>query len=110
MLEIGIVVLLTAILVALALPNLMGARVHNQAMSCVENLKMIQRAKMQWAVINRKGSTDTPTTADVTGNAGDNSLKAMPICPAGGTYVVGDMTTAPTCSLSAKGHALPNQQ
>jgi hypothetical protein len=31
-------------------------------------------------------------------------IKKTPVCPAGGTYEIGSMETAPTCSLSADPH------
>ena len=101
--EIMIVVLIIGILMAIAVPNFIKARQNGQAKTCVANLKQIEAAKEQWAMETGAGASSTPTSA----NLAPTYIKVYPTCPTSGTYTIGDMSTRPTCSNSASGHALP---
>jgi len=106
--EIMIVVLIIGILMAIAVPNFISARANSQKNSCIANLKQIESAKEQWAMVNKKGATDTPTSTDLVGDASTGFMKAYPSCPTGGTYTIGNMSTRPVCSKSSSdGHTLP---
>ena len=94
--EIMIVVAIIGLLAAIAIPNFMKARTTAQRNACINNLRQLDGAKEQWALENKKTSTDTPTMADLIGS--DKYIKVTPACPANGTYTVGDMSTKPTCS------------
>jgi prepilin-type N-terminal cleavage/methylation domain-containing protein len=104
--EIMIVVLIIGILMAIAVPNFISARTNSQRNTCISNLKQIESAKEQWAMVNKKGATDTPTSGNLVGDATSGFLKSYPSCPTGGDYTIGDMSTRPSCSKSADGHAL----
>ena len=93
--EIMIVVAIIAILAAVAIPNFISYRKQSQATACIANMKQIQSAKEMWYM---NSSTD-PALTDLVGS--DKKIKTTPICPAGGTYTVGDSTTDPTCSIAA---------
>src|ERR1051325_1964951 len=95
--EIMIVVLIIGILMAIAVPNFINARANSQRNSCIANLKQIESAKEQWAMVNKKGSTDTPVSSDLVGDATTGFMKSYPACPTGGDYTIGDMSTRPTC-------------
>ncbi len=103
--EIMIVVLIIGILMAIAVPNFISARTRSQTNTCVSNLKQIESAKEQWAMVNKKGATDTPADTDLVGTASDGFLKVYPTCPTAGTYTIGNMSTRPACSTA--GHVLP---
>ncbi len=105
--EIMIVVLIIGILMAIAVPNFISARSNSQKNTCLSNMKQIESAKEQWAMIAKKGATDTPVEADLVGDATTGFLKSFPSCPTGGTYTIGNMSTRPVCSKSADGHVLP---
>jgi prepilin-type N-terminal cleavage/methylation domain-containing protein len=105
--EIMIVVLIIGILMAIAVPNFITARANSQKNTCVSNLKQIESAKEQWAMVNKKGATDSPSSGDLTGTATTGFIKSYPACPTSGTYTIGDLSTRPTCSNSADGHVLP---
>jgi len=90
-------------LAAIAVPNFVKARDTAQHNSCISNLRLIDVAKQQWAVDNKKQNTDTPTWSDLKPYLGRNG--AMPACPQGGTYTIGSVGEKPTCSIA--GHALP---
>jgi prepilin-type N-terminal cleavage/methylation domain-containing protein len=101
--EIMIVVAIIGLLAAIAIPNFVRARTTAQKNSCVANLRQIDGAKQQWALENKKASTDTPADSDVTGFLKGGN---MPACPAGGSYTVNAVSADPTCSKSADGHTL----
>jgi len=102
--EIMIVVLIIGILLAIAVPNFIKARETSRTKSCIANLKQIDAAKEQWAMENKKTTTDTPAMTDLVGSA--NYLKNTPSCPSGGTYTVNAVSTDPTCSIGTP-HILP---
>src|SRR5437667_7337039 len=101
--EIMIVVLIIGILLAIAIPNFVKAREVSRAKSCLENLRSICYAKEQWAVEQKKATSDTPLDTDLYGSA--NYLRQTPSCPSGGTYSINDLSTFPTCSIGANGTA-----
>ena len=102
--EIMIVVAIIALLAAIAIPSFMKSRTESRKSACINNLRLIEHAKQQWATATT-GSTATslPTDAQI-----DGYLKnGHPDCPAGGTYTYGNMSTLPVCSDTADGHVLP---
>lgn len=101
--EIMIVVLIIGILLAIAVPNFVKAREVSRAKSCLENLRSIAYAKEQWAVEQKKSTTDTPADTDLYGST--NYLRTTPTCPSGGTYTINDLATFPTCSIGTNGTA-----
>ena len=102
--EIMIVVAIIGLLAAIAIPNFVRARNTAQKNACINNLRMIDSGKQQWALENKKSDADTPPDASVALYIKNNRF---PTCPAGGTYTTGAVNTDPTCSKSADGHALP---
>ena len=100
LIEIMIVVLIIAILLAIAIPNFLRARETSRAKSCKANLRQIETAKEQWAMDTKKGANDIPAlAADLVGTY----IKSTPTCPSGGTYPDTDMSTRPTCSVGVNG-------
>jgi hypothetical protein len=71
--------------------------------ACIANLKMIEVAKEQWAMDNRKTNEDTPAPSDLYGQT--NYIREPLSCPTGGIYTTGPMAMRPTCSQV--GHVLP---
>ena len=100
--EILITILIIGILSVIAVPNYLTARSLSQGRTCIANLHAIESAKEQWAMEQKKGGTDVPTTDDLVGQAvGDGYIKSFPTCPAGGTYNVQNVQTRPTCSIGS---------
>jgi prepilin-type N-terminal cleavage/methylation domain-containing protein len=99
LIEIMVVILIMALLLAIALPNFLRARETSRARSCQGNLRMIASAKEQWAMDNRKTGTDTPVAADLVTAYIKGASGVMPTCPGGGTYTIGNMVTWPACSI-----------
>ena len=90
-------------LAAIAIPNFVKARTTAQMNACISNLRQIDGAKQQWALDNKKQTTDTPTAQDLDSylHKSFTTLK----CPAGGVYTINAVGQQPTCSIS--GHELP---
>ena len=63
----------------------------------ISNLRQIDTAKQQWAVENKKQTTDTPKAQELETylHRTFNSLK----CPAGGVYTINAVGEKPTCSI-----------
>src|SRR5205814_1270429 len=99
--EIMIVVAIIGLLAAIAIPNFVKARTTAQKNACIANLKQIDGAIQQWALEQKKVSTDT---VDETSVATYLKAGAMPTCPAGGTYKTTTVSANPTCTIS--GHTL----
>lgn len=100
--EIMIVVAIIGLLAAIAIPNFVKARSKAQQNACIANLKQIDGAVQQWALENKKTSTDTYALSSIT-----DYLKGsvLPACPAGGTYTAGTtVANNPTCNIP--GHTL----
>jgi prepilin-type N-terminal cleavage/methylation domain-containing protein len=95
--EIMIVVLIIGILLAIAVPNFVKAREVSRAKSCLSNLRGISYAKEQWAVEEKKGTTDTPVAAALYGPTA--YIKSTPLCPSGGSYTINDLANFPACSV-----------
>jgi competence protein ComGC len=91
----------TGLLAAIAIPNFTRARATSQQNACINNLRMIDAAKQQWALEKNKKSTDTPTMDDLTPYLLGKALK----CPKDGEYTIGSVGEKPTCSIP--GHVLP---
>jgi hypothetical protein len=71
--------------------------------SCINNLRQIDGAKQQWALETKASSNATPTWADIRPYLGRGSDDWV-YCPAGGFYILHDVSSAPTCTI--KGHSL----
>ena len=76
-----------------------NAQAAAQANACINNLRQIDGAKQQWALENKKTATSVPTAADLQ----PYIPNGFPVCPAGGSYTLNNMQTAPTCTV--RGHA-----
>ncbi len=84
-------------LAAIAVPNFMKARETAQKNACLNNLRMIDAAKQQWALERKMSATDVPTWTDLKPYL-KNAKGGRMTCPAGGTYSLHMMKDAPTCS------------
>ena len=104
--EIMIVVAIIGLLAAIAVPNFAQARTNARRGTCINNLRLIDAGKEQYALENNKDSTTTPASTDVTPYLKGN---AMPTCPASGSYTIAAIGTKPSCSKAASPdlHVLP---
>ncbi len=101
--EIMIVVLIIGILLAVAVPQWVGARERTRVRACLRNLTEIDNAKARWAMENSLAGTAVPTESDIA----PSFLKGvMPLCPAGGTYTINQVDSEPNCSVHGTPSAL----
>ena len=83
------------LLMAIAIPNFVKARDTSMHNACINNMRMIQAAKQEWALENGKPGDATPTENDLTPYFQNHQF---PHCPAGGTYTINNITNPPACS------------
>ncbi|MFO1475903.1 MAG: DUF3352 domain-containing protein [Verrucomicrobiota bacterium] len=97
------VALPVGMIAAIAAPNFVKARQVSQKNACINNLRMIDAAKQQWALEKGLPSTAMPSKQDLL----PYLVKGVfPTCPAGGTYTLDAVGEAPRCSIP--GHSLSN--
>ena len=110
--EIMIVVAIIGLLAAIAIPNFVRARTTSQNNACINNLRLIDAAKQQWALENKKVSTDTPAGTDLQPYLGRGSAGQLPTCPIDTantfdtSYSPNAVQTAPACKIDAANHKL----
>jgi cell division protein FtsB len=73
--------------------------------ACVNNLRLIDSAKQQWALEHQKQAADTPAWSDLQPYIGRGTNGELPACPSGGTYVIGAVGEKPQCNVAT--HVLP---
>jgi len=88
---------------AIAIPSFVKARSTAQQNSCINNLRMIDSAKEQWAMAENKADGDPVDEAGIAAYLRDG----IPTCPQGGTYTLNPIGQEPTCSHP--GHGLGKQ-
>ena len=108
--EIMIVVAIIGLLAAIAVPNFVQARTSAKKNACINNLRLIQAGKDQWALDQNKAETDTPASGDL-----DAYLKggeAGVFCPLdstkvfGTSYDVAAVNATATCKIDATNHKI----
>jgi prepilin-type N-terminal cleavage/methylation domain-containing protein len=109
--EIMIVVAIIGLLAAIAIPNFLHARTQSQTNMCIDNLRMLDAGKQQWALEKGEVSTSTPQASDIQPYLGRGNGE-LPICPIdpqqsfSTSYVLQNCQTSPTCQISTA-HVLP---
>jgi competence protein ComGC len=107
-LEISVLVLVIAFIVLVSVPNYVGSRI-SPSNACINNLRIIDAAKQEWAIENKITNGETVVTeAQILNYLG--RVGKMPKCPSGGKYTIGKLSEVPTCSLGtniSQGHILP---
>ena len=97
--EIMIVVAIIGLLAAIAIPNFVRARETAQLNSIVNNLRIIEGAKDQWALENKKGTGDTPVSTDVSPYLKNTT---MPTGVVGETYNINAVGVSATAKTPVK--------
>ena len=112
MVEIMIVVAIIGLLAAIAIPNFVRARTTSQTNTCIDNLRMIDGAKQQWALEQGQVGTALPQGSDIQPYLGRGG-GVLPICPIdpqnsfATSYNMQDCQTPPLCLISPATHVLP---
>lgn len=94
------------ILAAISVYPFFTASALNPSGACVNNLRIIDAAKQEWGIENGKTTNDTPTWADLRpylpnkySLSRENGSNGIPVCPEGGTYIIGKFGELPRCSI-----------
>lgn len=74
------------------LTSFIRARTTPAMNACVNNLRQLEGAKEQWKLENHKGTNDVPAWEDLL-----PYLRQKPVCPQGGTYILGRAGEPPRC-------------
>ena len=104
LIEIAIVILIIAILVAIAVPNFIRAREEARARNCISNLRMIEVEKESWCLKTGCKDGAVPPSVEELFKG-----KEIPICSSEGHYDTGVIGEKATCSLGM-GPAVPHVQ
>ena len=111
--EIMIVVAIIGLLAAIAIPNFVKARTTSQQNACINNLRLVDSSKQQWALEQRKQTTDTPAGTDLQpylGRGANGELPACPVDPQNSfttSYTPNNVGSKPTCLIVPTTHILP---
>ena len=101
---IAIGVLILVAIAAAVIPAFIRARNTPSSYACINNLRMIDGAKLQWGLENSKTNNANVTWSEILPYLGRGVGGEMPICPKGGTYILGKVGENPKCSC---GDTLP---
>ena len=105
--EIMIVVAIIGLLAAIGIPNFVRARGTSQTNACINNLRIIDQAKQEWALETGQSAAVMPGSSDLVPYFGHVS-STMPFCPisgAGGApYNILSVTNPPTCPNTNNNH------
>ena len=111
--EIMIVVAIIGLLASLAIPNLLRSRSTSQKNVCIANLRLIDAAKQQWALENKKTASSVPVASDIQPYMGRGNSGNLPCCPVDSaqtfatSYQINDAQSRPTCLADPVDHVLP---
>ncbi len=114
--EIMIVVAIIGLLAAIAIPNFVRARTTSQKNACINNLRLIDAAKQQWALeshVRRAPPCPQPRTCSLI-SATARPANCPPVLPIPDTNPpspraihIRNIGTKPTCKQVASTHVLP---
>ena len=108
-----IVVAVIGLLAAIAIPNVLHARTVAQTNTCIDNLRMIDSGKQQWALESGAMATTVPVTSNIQPYLLRGSSGELPLCPLdpqqsfATSYSLNDCQTSPTCLINPVAHVLP---
>jgi prepilin-type N-terminal cleavage/methylation domain-containing protein len=100
--EIMIVVAIIGLLAAIAIPNFVKARESAQLNSILNNLRIIEGAKDQWALEQKKGTGDTVNWSTGAAGIADYLKGATVKNVVGETYTIGEIGTNAVAKTSVK--------
>jgi len=108
-----IVVAIIGLLAAIAIPNFVKARTTSQQNACINNLRLIDSSKQQWALEQRQQSSNTPVGSDLQPYLGRGAAGELPSCPVDPantfttSYGPGNVGSKPVCDIVPSTHILP---
>lgn len=103
-----VIIALLLLAVKLAMPNFIRNHRNDPRVVCINNLRLIDSAKMQFELDAKVKPGDPVTTEMIERYLRRRPDSKIPTCPLGGTYVVNPIGVFPICSLTEQGHRLPD--
>lgn len=79
-----------------------GSDERDHQCACQENLRLLDHHKQQWALDHNQTGYATPSWDDLVTTPGIGCIEyftVQPVCPAGGTYTIGQVDDRPSCSF-----------
>jgi prepilin-type N-terminal cleavage/methylation domain-containing protein len=111
--EIMIVVAIIGLLAAIAIPNFVRARTTSQMNACINNLRLVDSSKQQWALEKNGQNSSLPVGTDLQPYLGRSAAGELPYCPAdpsqqfATSYDVATIGVKPSCLIVPSSHSLP---
>lgn len=113
LLELMVVLCIIGLLAAISVPNFARARTRAQRNTCINNLRLIDWAKQQWALEWRGGIGAPPTKEQIAPYLGRAANIDAVVCPAAGdsadfdsSYSINAITEMPSCKIDPDSHRL----
>lgn len=103
LLEIMIVLALTGLLIAIVVPNIMRSRETAQLNSILNNLRVIESAKLQYALDSRKGTGDSTDFSALSNYFKDGTIHPV----VGESYTTESIGTAAVAKIGVRLAAYP---
>jgi prepilin-type N-terminal cleavage/methylation domain-containing protein len=110
--EIMIVVAIIGLLAAIAIPNFVRARTTSQQNACINNLRLIDDSKQQWALERRQQNSAVPQPSDLQPYLGRGAGGELPACPCdpqsafASSYTANAVSVPPVCNIVPATHVL----
>jgi Mg-chelatase subunit ChlD len=95
-----------ALLLAILIPNFTRAHTASQQEAIINNLRLLDSEKQQWALERHKSSTDVPTMKDLQPYGGRGRDGEMPSPVAGEVYELGPVSQSPVARMKNKSISL----
>jgi competence protein ComGC len=92
---IPLIIMSLYILAAIATPNFSKMRSDAQKTLCHVQLRQIDGSKEMWKLQEKRADGDTPSESQM----GVYFQDGMPICPGGGAYTIGSVSSNASCSI-----------
>jgi general secretion pathway protein G len=111
--EIMIVVAIIGMLASMAIPNLIRSRQTARMNACINNLRLIDSSKQQWALENHASEASVPQASDLQPYLGHTSAGELPFCPQdpaqtfATSYTINDLSQKPACLIAPTTHVSP---
>jgi prepilin-type N-terminal cleavage/methylation domain-containing protein len=112
LIEIMIVVALIGLLAAIAVPNYLKIRTRAATNACINNLRLIDASKQQWALENRQPGSAVPVIGEIADYLIRANSTRLPVCPVNmstnfsDNYDIRQVTNSPTCKKVPADHRL----
>jgi hypothetical protein len=103
-----VIIALLFLAVKLTMPNFIRNHRIDPRVVCINNLRLIDSAKMQFELEAKVKPGDVVTMEMIERYLRRQLDSKKPTCPIGGTYIVNPIGVFPICSLVEQGHRLPD--